>query len=165
MSQQEEMKHFLEMIRQFDDAMLVSHAPDGELRARPMAVAETTDTGDVFFVTSVESPKVDELLNDERLLVTFQDEKKYVSLTGAAQFVEDRDKIKELWKPTWRVWFSNGPEDKDIILIRVRAEEAEYWDMSGGSRVRLAFRGIRALITGDEVNPPDDPKTHGHIHL
>ena len=162
---QEEKNHFLELIREFDDAMLVSHAPDGELRARPMAVAETTDTGDVFFVTSVDSPKVDELLDDARLLVTFQKGGKYVSVTGKAEFVEDRGRIEELWKPVWRAWFPKGPEDTDIILIRVRAEEAEYWDMTGKTRVKLAFRGLRALLRGDEVEPPESASAHGHVRL
>tara|TARA_B100001750_G_scaffold10036_1_gene7465 strand:+ start:1004 stop:1498 length:495 start_codon:yes stop_codon:yes gene_type:complete len=162
---QEEKQHFLDLIQQFDDAMLVSHAPDGELRARPMAVAETTPEGDVFFVTSVDSPKVDELLDDARLLVTFQKDSKYVSLTGTAEFIEDRSRIQELWKPIWRAWFPDGPEDTDIILIRVRAEEGEYWNMAGKTRVKLAFRGLRSLLTGTEVKPPQSASAHGHVQL
>ncbi|MBO6935218.1 MAG: pyridoxamine 5'-phosphate oxidase family protein [Deltaproteobacteria bacterium] len=162
---QEEKKHFLDLIREFDDAMLVSHAPDSQLRARPMAVAETTDEGDVFFVTSVDSPKVDELLDDARLLVTFQKGNKYVSLSGTAEFVEDRARIRELWQPIWSAWFPDGPEDTDIILIRVRAEEGEYWDMTGRTRVKMAFRGLRSLLTGTEVKPPESASAHGHVQL
>jgi general stress protein 26 len=162
---QNEKKHFIELMRDFDDAMLVTHAKDGELRARPMAIADVTDAGDVFFVTGVESGKVDELLQDERTLVTLQGKLKWASVTGRAQFVEDRDKLRELWKKSWDVWFSNGPEDPNVVLIRVHPTEAEYWDMSGKTLATYAFRGLRALLRGEEMKPPQSTGDHAQLQL
>jgi len=158
-------KHFLKLIDEFDDAMLVTHAPDGELRARPMAIADTNDDGEVFFVTSVATGKVDELLRDERTLVTLQGTRKWISLTGRADFVDDRQRIRDLWKSQWALWFSEGPEDPNVVLIRIRPEEAEYWDMSGKTMATFAFRALRALFTGDEIQPPKSNGAHATLQL
>jgi general stress protein 26 len=162
---QKKKQHFIELMRGFDNAMLVTHAPDGEMRARPMVIAEVTDSGDVFFVTHTESGKVDELLRDDRTLVTLQGKLKQASLTGHGTLIADRERLRDLWNPAWRIWFSGGPEDPNIGLIRVKPEEAEYWDMSGKTLATLAFRGLRAILTGETIEPPKRSDAHAQISL
>ncbi len=48
----------LEILKKFRTAMLVTHASHGALRARPMALVKVDgDTGDVWFMTSIDSGK------------------------------------------------------------------------------------------------------------
>jgi len=162
---QKKKQHFIELMRDFENAMLVTHAKDGEMRARPMAIADVTDSGDVFFVTHTESGKVEELLRDDRTLVSLQGPLKQASLTGRAELIGDRTKIRELWNPAWQIWFAGGVEDPNIGLIRVKPETAEYWDMSGKTLATFAFRGLRAILSGDTIEAPKKPEAHGQVSL
>jgi len=162
---QKKKQHFIDLMRNFDNAMLVTHAANGEMRARPMAIADVTDSGDVFFVTHTESGKVEELLRDERTLITLQGTLKQASLTGRAEVIHDRQAIRKLWNPAWQMWFAGGVEDPNIALIRVKPEEAEYWDMGGKTLVTLAFDGLRALFKGETIEPPKKPEAHAQVSL
>src|SRR3954454_15714455 len=97
-------KHLHELIAGFDTAMLVTHFDGGGLRARPLSVAKAHDDGTVYFSTSIESPKVAELEAEEHVAVTFQDSKRYVSLSGTARVTRDRGLIDRLWSEAWKVW-------------------------------------------------------------
>jgi len=52
---------FVEVLRRFDTAMLVTYAKDGGLRSRPMALAEIEDDGTTWFVTGADTAKTDEI--------------------------------------------------------------------------------------------------------
>jgi general stress protein 26 len=45
-------------------AMLVTRTPEGQLRGRPMALAEVEPDGTLWFITGKHSAKVDELAAD-----------------------------------------------------------------------------------------------------
>lgn len=63
-----------------------------------------------------------------------------------------------------RVWF----EDKDdprIVLIHVRSEEAEYWDVSGTEGVKFVLRAAKAAITGEKLKGHDDVDNHAKVRL
>ena len=55
----------VEVLRTFDDLMVATLADDGTIHARPMAVAEVDEAGEVWFATVDGSPKVDEASADE----------------------------------------------------------------------------------------------------
>jgi general stress protein 26 len=42
----------------------------------------------------------------------------------------DRVKIKELWGPIAKAWWSS-PDDPNIRLLTVTPNDAEYWDSPG----------------------------------
>jgi len=61
--------------------------------------------------------------------------------------VRDAAKAKELWNPGIEAWFPSGPDDPGIVLLKVHAEGAEYWDTPGQVIVSvLSF--VKAKITG-----------------
>jgi general stress protein 26 len=70
-----------------------------------------------------------------------------VSLTGAAVVVDDLARKRELWSSVVEAWFPDGPEDHDVVLIRVAATSAEYWDSPGG-RVASLISFAKAKVTG-----------------
>ena len=82
--------------------------------------------------------------------VTFEDPVKnsFISTSGTAQLVRDKEKMKELWKPVLKIFFNQGLEDPDLGLIKVTVEKAEYWD-SAPTSVGRAFNFARAYLTKD----------------
>jgi general stress protein 26 len=148
-----------EVLAHFSTGMLCTRR-DGMLRARPMAIARAEKNGDVLFVTSLNSGKVEEVLSDSRALVTFQSTRRYLSLSGEAHIEYDERVLDEVWKDEWNEWFPQGKGDPSVIVIRLRAAEAEYWFDAGAKRVVYAFEQARAALTGKP-----DKEEHGRVRL
>ncbi len=147
-------QHLKELLESFDTAMLITRA--GELdHARPMTVAqiESTSASDpsvgttIWFVTRQDAPKSEEIQKDARVSATFQADRRFVALSGHAELVTDHAKVRELWRPGWKVWFPDGKDDPHLVLIKVQVTDAEFWDNAGAKRIRFAFEAARALFT------------------
>ncbi|WP_422930242.1 pyridoxamine 5'-phosphate oxidase family protein [Singulisphaera sp. PoT] len=154
-----------ELLEDFSDAMLGTRSLEGQLRARPMALAEVEDDGTLWFITDRHSGKVDELASDNHVVVTMQSRSKFVSLSGKASPVEDRDRVERLWKVEWKVWFPGGKDDPNILLLRVDGERGEYWDNSGTKGIKYLIEAGKALATGTRPHVEGDPKIHGKVDL
>ena len=141
-----------EMIDGIKVAMLTTIEPDGVLRSRPMMTQQVEFDGDLWFYTSASAPKAIELQNDHRVNVSYADpgSQRYVSVSGTATLVHDRNKIQDLWNPVFKAWFPKGVDDPDLALIKVDVEQAEYWDSPSGKMVQLAGF-IKALATGERI--------------
>lgn len=139
-------------------AMFTTRRPDGQLVSRPMAVQghDAALGADLWFVTDIDTHKLDELQHDPHVNVAFyrNDAREWVSVSGRAHVIRDRAKIRELYSPTWRIWFGDeggerngGPEDPRITLIAVEADSVIYMVKDSSAPVVL-FEVARGLITG-----------------
>ncbi|MCC9658367.1 pyridoxamine 5'-phosphate oxidase family protein [Rhodopirellula halodulae] len=144
-------KKLIDLIQDFDNSMLVTKTDDGGLDARPMAIAEATEDGHIWFVTSRNSGKIAELMLDRDVAVTMQSSNKFVTLSGECRVIDDRSKINELWKEAWKVWFPEGKNDPDITLLRVEPERGEYWDNSGLSGINYLIKAGTAYVKGERA--------------
>ena len=61
--------------------------------------------------------------------------------------VDDAEKKRQLWNAVVEAWFPDGPDDPDVVLLRVEAASAEYWDSPGG-RLASAISFAKAKLTG-----------------
>ena len=147
------------MIKGIRIAMLTTASVDGTLRSRPMATQKTDFDGTLWFFTDADSPKVDEVRDDQQVNVGYADpdSNRYVSISGAARVVRDRAKIKELWSPLHKAWFPNGPDDPNIALLKVEVTQAEYWDGPSNTFVQLAGF-LKATLTGKRYHPGENEK-------
>lgn len=151
------------LLHSFSTAMLVTRSVDGTLRSRPMAIARVDQTDDVWFVTDIESGKVDEIDSDPVVNVALQNGSQYVSLSGTAAIIQDRMLLEEMWQEAWRVWFPKGKDDPNISLLRVRTTEGEYWDNSGQQGLKYLFEAGKAYLTG--TRPAIDEDVHQKVDL
>jgi general stress protein 26 len=151
---EERRTHFYELLGDFNNAMLVTRMTDGSLRSRPMYVAaiDDDDDGAVWFVSSIDSGKVDDMLFDEHVNVAMQGTLEYVSLSGVGEIIEDDERIASLWSDAWEIWFPEGPEDPSLGLIKVIPEHGEYWDFEGGEMFELLFEAGKAYLTDEELD-------------
>jgi general stress protein 26 len=153
----------LDLVHDFETAMLVTHAPDGALHARPMAVAQVEPNGDMWFVTDRHSGKMDDIGADAHVNVSMQGDGKFVSISGRATVFENRRKVDEIWNEHLRVWFPGGKDDPNLVLLRVDAREGEFWDNSGTNALKYLFKAGRAYLRGEQ--PTDDRTEHGRVNL
>jgi len=137
-----------ELVQKFRTAMLITRAPDGSLRGRPLSLASKHDGGKLYFSTSIDSPKVEEMAASPEVVVTLQDSALYVSISGTAQISRDPALIERLWSEPWRVWFPEGKSDPSLSIVTVTPREAEYWDQTGAKGIKYFLELIKAYATG-----------------
>jgi general stress protein 26 len=147
------------MIKGIEVAMLTTVDEDGTLRSRPMWVQQQDFDGDLWFFTRAGSPKVFEVGKHRQVGLTFAEPKRqdYVSVSGAADLLRDREKARELWSEWLKTWFPQGLDDPDLALLRVRVEKAEYWDAPSSTMVHL-YGYVKSRVTGEPPQPGDAAK-------
>ncbi len=153
----------IDILKSFDTAMLASESHGG-IHARPMAVAAVEDDGKLFFVTDAASPKLSEIQAEPKVYVTAQAKNQFVALTGYARILVDKERVDELWKEAWKVWFPLGKDDPTIRLIEVSTVDAEYWDNSGAKGLKYAFEAAKAYIKGEKPNGTDQAQ-HDRVRM
>ena len=147
------------LIKGVEFAMLTTAESDGTLRSRPMATQQVEFDGDLWFFVGASSPKAVEIGHEPRVNISYAqpDQQRYVSVSGTGELVRDRQKMKELWSPALSIWFKDGLDDPDLALLKVRVEQAEYWDSSSSKVVRLVGF-VKALVTGDDSSLGENEK-------
>lgn len=153
------------LLKDFSVAMLVTRSENGELRARPMAVADAEDDGTVWLLTDRHSGKMDEIAFDHHVNVTMQSSMKFVSISGMASAVDDRQKIAELWQESWKVWFPGGKDDPSLVLIKVQGDCGEYWDNGGFGGIKYLIEAGKAYFKGTRPDVANDQRIHGKVNL
>jgi general stress protein 26 len=126
----------------------------GKIHSRPMATIQAEEgSNDIYFFTNAYSEKIDEINVKEEVNLSYSDEdhQLYVSVSGSANVVRDKERIKQLWKPFYRVWFPDGIDDPKLALLKVEPSQAEFWDAPSNKMVQL-FGIAKAFITGEEYN-------------
>lgn len=62
----------------------------------------------------------------------------FVAFSGNAYVSKDKQKIKELWEPILKTWFTDGVDDERITIIKVKPVQGYYWDTKHGKLVAFA---------------------------
>ena len=146
------------LVKKFDVAMLVTHTVNGGLRGRPLAIQQHAADQSLWLATSDQSDKVRDISGNADCAVICHDGEKsptYVSMSGLATIVRDPAKVRELWRPSWRLWFPNGPEEEDIVLLRFEPTHAEYATPVAG-KLGVMVSAVKRLIT--KKHPPKGEK-------
>lgn len=136
-----------ELLQEQKLAMLTTRDPSGTLTSRPMALQEVEFDGDLWFFAERGSRKVGHIGSSPQVNVTVNGSGSWVSLTGEAMVVDDVTTKRELWNAGAEAWLPQGPDDDSVVLIRVDARSAEYWDTPG--RIATALSFAKAKATGE----------------
>jgi general stress protein 26 len=154
---EKKLAELYELIEDMEIALMTTRRPDGRLVTRPMATQARGTFADLWFVTNVETDKIDELESDPNVSLGYYDNgtKEWVSVSGTARIIQDREKIRELYQPDWKAWFGDeggerdgGPDDPRLALIFVDAHTVHYMK-SEHSRARVLFEIARGMLTGE----------------
>lgn len=167
-AEQTAVRKFCDLLNKFDTGVLITHAGNDRLHGRPMAVAQLEEFPggcDLWFVTSYDTPKMDEIRSNSQVMVTFQNRNdQFVTVSGEAELVRDPKKVAELWREPFKVWFPQGQDDPTLVLIHVQATHGEYWDNGGLNKVAFLLEAAKAYATGDTVNVKEGGQ-HGKVNL
>jgi general stress protein 26 len=158
-----------ELIEGIEIAMLTTRRRDGRLVSRPMATQKREPGVDVWFVTDIESAKIDELVADPNVALAYYNVKswEWVSVSGTATITTDREMIRQLYEPDWKAWFGDeggsrdgGPNDPRFALILVDATSVVYGKRNKPKPLAL-FEVVKGLVTGSEPDVADVRRISG----
>ena len=150
------INNLYDLVSDFDVAMLVTHK-GARLHARPMTIARLEKEMHVaYLVTDINSIKVDEISANPYVLLTFQDARKFASISGELAIEQDRELIGEMWKESWTIWFPKGKSDPSIALLKFTSYEGEFWNNAGIQGIKFVYSAVKALVTGDKPKVNSD---------
>lgn len=130
LSREEAIAKLAKLIDKIEIAMLTTEMKDGTLRSRPMATQNSVFDGTICFLTDRSTPKVAEIAGHKQVNVSYANPTSsvYVSVSGRASVIEDRAEIVKYWTEAHKVWFPDGPDDPNIVLLKIGVDQAEYWE-------------------------------------
>jgi len=134
----EDIEYLSKLIRGIRVVMLTTVCEDGTLRSRPMMTQNSPFDGTLWFFASADPSEAGHGRDEGQININYisAEENRYVSISGVATLVFDRQKIEELWNPSVEPWFPEGLADPKLALLRVETEKWEYWDSQAGSMVQ-----------------------------
>ena len=149
-SRKEALETINRLIKNIKIAMLTTVDGRGHLHSRPMDTHEQEFDGDVWFFSESKSRKVKNVSETPDVNVSYASGNSYVSMSGKAEIVTDVAKKRELWKDDLKAWFENGPEDPNVVLLKITTHTAEYWEGPPGGKIGSAIAAVTVLLTGNE---------------
>lgn len=128
-----------EKMRDIDIAMLGTHTSGGNIALRPMSNNRDVDyDGDSHYFTMSDTRMVDDIRDNPKVALAFQGEDGFsVAVEGVAELIRDRKAFEEHWTDDLDEWFEDGVDTEGLVLIKVHAERAHYWDGEDEGEVRL----------------------------
>ena len=145
-TRQESIEKIKELTEGIDFCMLTT-IDGGHLRSRPMSTQEFEFDGDLWFFAERDSRVVRNLTLNPHVGVTLSSSDTWISIDGEGEVVQDPAKASELWNSWVEAWLPQGPDDPNVVLIKVTGHGAEYWDTPGG-RAASILSFAKAKITG-----------------
>lgn len=129
---------------------------------RPMSVQKTDEDGTLWFLSASDSHKNKEIHADPAVHLYFQGSahSDFLHLYGKASISTDKAKIKELWEPLLKTWFTEGENDPRITVIQFVPSEGYYWDTKHGN----AVAGIKMMV-GAAIGKTLDDSIEGKIKV
>jgi general stress protein 26 len=137
-------------VKDIGTCMMVTTNPDGSVRARPMRGVADQQAGAIWFFSDKQTEKEEDVRRDPRACLTFADthDQTYVSLSGRISLIHDREQIAAHWTEGAEIYYPNGKDDPEIVLMKFRAESGEYWD-SPSSPIVIAIKFLQAKVSGE----------------
>ncbi len=142
---QEAITKMKELVKATPTCFFCTAVATGESSAaRPMNVRQVDDAGNLWFLSANDSHQNKEIGMDPSVKLFFQGSPNsdFLQILGQATISVDRAKIKELWEPILKTWFTEGEDDPRITVIKVIPSEGYYWDTKHGH----AVAGIKMMI-------------------
>jgi general stress protein 26 len=158
-----ELDTFYELIDEIEIAMMTTRRPDGHLESRAMATQKRAGGADLWFVTADGAGKLHAIESDPHINLAYYKDRtrEWISVSGMATISRDRQKIRELYAPDWKIWFPDEgdprhgtADDPRFVLIGVDVHAAVFLEVNKPQPVVL-FEVVKGWLTGSDPNIGD----------
>lgn len=133
------LNELAQKIAAIDICMLSTHTEGGNIASRPMSNnGEVNGDGDSYYFTWDESRMVADIESNQKVSLAFQAGKGFmVAIEGVAELVRDKGRFQEHWTQELDEWFKDGVETRGVVMIKVHATRAHYWDGEEGAELKV----------------------------
>lgn len=151
-----------ELVNSADICLFTTDLATVPLTTRPMSTQKVDEDGILYFLSERSSDKNKEIERDGRVQLFYfnKSNNEYLSIYGNAEISTDREKIKELWTPIAKTWFTEGVDDPGISIIKVKTIEAHYWDTKHNKMVAML-----KILAGAIIGKTMDDGVEGKIKV
>jgi general stress protein 26 len=162
LSGKEAINKIKELVKAADICLFTTNLTKLPLATRPMSTQEVDDDGSLWFFSQRSSNKESDIHRDNRVQLFYYNKgnSEYLSIFGEATLLHDRQQIERLWSPMVKTWFTEGKDDPELELIKVRPLEAYYWDTQHNKMV-AGFK----ILAGAVIGKPMDDGVEGKMLL
>jgi len=164
-SQVENIETFKKLADQIKFCMVTTLNSENEtLRSRPMTMQEVDVNNDMYFFVDTNAEMASDIEQNPGVNIAFSHPGKssYISVIGEAARFNSMTKIKDLFNPAVKAWFPDGPEDKNLALIKVKVQTVDYWDSPSSKAVQL-YAFAKSVLTGER--PGEELGVHEHVDV
>lgn len=122
---------------------------DGFIRFRPMSHVDIDDEGKIWFFTSKDSWKAEDIQRNPMVQLIYLNENDsiYLTMEATARIIFDPQRMKELFNPFVKAWFPKGLKDPTLALLAISPLAIEYW-ANDDSRILTYIKMLSAAATG-----------------
>lgn len=126
-------------MRKLDICMMTAVGPHGHLTSRPMSNnGDVEYDGNSYFFSSEDKDVIKEIEKNSNINLSFQGEDLfYISVSGKAQLITDKELLKKHWVNSLDAWFEDGIDTPGIIMIHVKATHIKYWHKEKEGEVKI----------------------------
>ncbi|WP_404373711.1 pyridoxamine 5'-phosphate oxidase family protein [Kytococcus sedentarius] len=136
-------------------AVLTYTDAQGRLVSTPMGTQDFEDASVVWFITGLDTDKVDAIRANPQVNVSYSSDDGWVSYSGTATPSKDKAKLDELWDASASAFMDTEKDDPRSGLLEVHGQTAEYWSSDGAVKTALEF--AKGLVSkGDEPDMGDN---------
>ncbi len=133
---QQHIEHVAQAMRAIDFVMLNTHTKDGQIGARPMSNNRQVEwDGDSYYFTWEDCLMVEDIKRNAKVGLSLQGQGSgngapgtFISVEGDAEIIRDKAKFREHWVDELERWFKGGIDTEGMVLIKVVATRAAYWE-------------------------------------
>lgn len=126
-------------MKDLDICMLTTQTARGQLSSRPMSNnGEVEYEGNSYFFTFEKSKLVKDIEENAQVNLGFNGKDDlYISLTGKAKLIRNKEKLQERWQDQLKQWFPQGVDTPGIVMVHVKAGRIKYWQREEEGEVKL----------------------------
>ena len=132
-------------MKDIDFTMLSTRAEGGQIAARPMSNNRDVDyDGDSYYFTTCDTVMVRDIERDPKVGLSLQGSAGllkqrpfFAAIEGRADLIRDKGQFQAHWNSDLDRWFEQGIDTPGLVMIKVHAERAHYWDGEDEGEVTL----------------------------
>ncbi|MDT0677130.1 pyridoxamine 5'-phosphate oxidase family protein [Autumnicola musiva] len=138
------------LVKDIKTGFLMTGLGNKPVSAIPMSTKKVDDEGNIWFLSSMASDHNADIAKDDevQLLYSNTSDMEFISIFAKATIVTDKETLEDFYSNVDDAWFS-GSDDPNLSAIKIRPQEAYYWDSKQNKYITLFKMGLAAL-TGDQ---------------
>lgn len=150
LDREESRKKIRGLVGDIKVAMMITGFDQKPIPAIPMTTKKIDNDGNIWFLSLRNSHHNQNLLQDKQVQLLYSDpsDMEYLSVYGEAEVTTDRAILEDLYEKTDDNWFEEI-DDPNLTAIKVKPEEAYYWDTKTNKYITLLKMGVGA-VTGNK---------------